>query len=145
MKQAVLLRTLGLGLKALGSLFFFASIAFPLNAKPKTQTPALNSLEAPYQNFEVRGKIAFKQGPRGGNVTVNWQQENTTYAIELYAPLGARAIYIDGSARGVSSYPIHVARIADDMARAVPDTGFEHAAVLADAPCDVAVEIDVRG
>lgn len=48
-------------------------------------------------SWKVQGRIAVTAGNRGGSASLFWQQTNQNYLIELFGPLGAGAVYLQGA------------------------------------------------
>lgn len=47
--------------------------------------------------WNIQGRIAVTAGNRGGSASMYWKQANQNYLIELFGPLGAGAVYLQGS------------------------------------------------
>ncbi len=47
--------------------------------------------------WTVRGRIAVQMAQKGGSASLFWQQKDQNYAIELFGPLGAGAVYLNGT------------------------------------------------
>lgn len=47
-------------------------------------------------NWTVRGRIAVQMAQQGGSASVFWKQQGQNYAMELFGPLGAGAVYLNG-------------------------------------------------
>jgi len=62
---------------------------------------SLSSL-AKLSHFSISGKLAFKQGERGGNARFHWEQQAGQYTLRLMNPFGgeeARLVYSAKQAR----------------------------------------------
>lgn len=54
------------------------------------------STSALHTHFSVFGKVAFKHGNKGGNASLDWQQEGESYIVYMYGPLGSESITLYG-------------------------------------------------
>ncbi len=48
-------------------------------------------------NWTIHGRIAVQMAQRGGSVSVFWKQQGQSYLMELFGPLGAGAVYLNGA------------------------------------------------
>lgn len=65
------------------------------------QTISANQMQQQNQNrlisnWTVRGRIAVQMAQNGGSASVYWKQQGQNYLIELFGPLGAGAVYLNG-------------------------------------------------
>jgi len=94
MKQPRLSLLVELLILALVSLISFSGCQHTPKAGSFTEAPAASMTEADLkalarlQQFEVSGKLAFKQGDKGGNAKFTWAQKGQDYALRLLNPFG---------------------------------------------------------
>ena len=48
-------------------------------------------------NWTIHGRIAVQMAQRGGSASVYWKQQGQSYLMELFGPLGAGAVYLNGA------------------------------------------------
>lgn len=48
-------------------------------------------------DWQAEGRIAVKQGNKGGNATFVWRQRGEHFDIKLFGPFGSGAVYITGN------------------------------------------------
>lgn len=48
-------------------------------------------------SWNLQGRVAVNAGSRGGSASLFWKQTNQNYLIELFGPLGAGAVYLQGT------------------------------------------------
>lgn len=53
-------------------------------------------------NWNARGSIAIHTQQKGWNASFNWQQQNTSYNIALFGPLGTNHIQLSGNPQQVT-------------------------------------------
>lgn len=65
-----------------------------------TQTISANQIQhnqnMKLSNWTVRGRIAVQMAQNGGSASMFWKQQGQNYLIELFGPLGAGAVYLNG-------------------------------------------------
>jgi outer membrane lipoprotein LolB len=71
-----------------GVILLLASCSVP----PKT-TP-LSSVQKPTQQWQAKGRLAAKQGSKGGNASFIWQQQGSSYVVRLFGPFGSGGVTI---------------------------------------------------
>jgi outer membrane lipoprotein LolB len=74
---------------------------------------------AKIQHFEIRGKLGFREGKKGGNARLAFQQNKANYLLCLYGPFGSGSIRIVGQPGAVSltdaNGKIHRAATAEQL------------------------------
>lgn len=83
------------------NFFFMFMLAIASNAAAAENFESRARVLNHIQTFDVRGKVAYKQGSKGGSATIHWQQKGAAYDIALFGPLSSHTVYITGSPQGV--------------------------------------------
>lgn len=52
-------------------------------------------------HFHAFGKVGFSDGNKGGNASIQWQQDGDSYNIRLYGPLGSGSVQIKGTPKKI--------------------------------------------
>src|ERR1700722_16538910 len=87
-----------------GSLCFMGGCGTTIQPPKNLKTiiePKRTQKTIQLQNFEAIGKIGFSDGKKGGNATIQWEQQGENCPIRLFCPLGSGSIQIIGKPKQV--------------------------------------------
>lgn len=87
-----------------GSLCFMGGCGTTIQPPKNLKTiiaPKKEKKLSQLNDFETIGKIGFSDGKKGGNATIQWEQEGENYHIRLFGPLGSGSIQIVGEPKQV--------------------------------------------